>query len=894
VSVKLTLQTLSDWIMDSAKAAKGAADLTVESGLLRESLQDLSEVGGLVGAVFKLGSRAIPDPTPEQRIAARLHRALVIALDRELKDNPDLVSRGTWRNYIGTQLPAVATSKLSIQFTWLSIFGSRGRTPGRSWPIIGELADLGRIWIADMMVLDGHYTAEKVQPTADDVRGRIHEALTREIDSLLTEPVILQAINESQPRVTRDALDLLAQELTTLSRYRLFGEIPQDTVYISPTVKVTDLRNDRREIDWSNLEARGGGEEILFQAIRDGHPRLFVLEGEMGVGKSCLMRLLSSRLADQYRSDRRQAPIYIRWRDVYENPDLGKAIADQLFAAFGLPLHDLPDQSDIIYLVDGFDEMSSHQEGYVTQCFDRLAKFIQRRCSVVVAMRSTVITPSLRLAWENREAVAVQVQHFNSSDVDIWAKKWCAQTGAETVTGERLRSLGGDAVATNPLLLYMLAKYVHPLARSQDGSLTRTAIFRVFVDETIRGKLRTSQEQFPFTVPEREYRTLLQEIAYLSSWPKHAPKCPARLVRERIKGSFLSDLNFLDIRTAFVLHFFEPGDASGNEFEFQPEGFRQYLLAEWCVRAQLDALRDERRPSHPFARSRDQALQALAQFPLKEEERFLLNEIYEDLGRESLCDENAAQERLRIFGVSDDFLHPASAMVKRLYERARDDAEDPPSWNWEDEKVGIPEGQEIAPGLNDLRLLCNYWDQCMLAALGLYRGVHSCGGIPTVRQIEARAICSFLRTLQVVRGFSWSVPIELANLALPNSDFSNIGFFLANLAQVNLSGSNLTRVVLKLANLPAANLADAKLSMADMERARLRGANLTRANLRRAVLNRADLRDADLTGADLSNADLTDADLTDANLTNADLMGATVSEEQLRVSRGQIRRMPSG
>jgi hypothetical protein len=103
----------------------------------------------------------------------------------------------------------------------------------------------------------------------------------------------------------------------------------------------------------------------------------------------------------------------------------------------------------------------------------------------------------------------------------------------------------------------MLAKYVEPVARVVEKGLTRTEVFRIFVDETIRGKLRTSREDLPIQFDARGYRMLLQEIAYLASWPKHAPKCPVRLVRERITESIFKELNFQDIRTAFVLHFFE-------------------------------------------------------------------------------------------------------------------------------------------------------------------------------------------------------------------------------------------------------------------------------------------------------------------------------------------------
>src|SRR5262245_58313490 len=105
----------------------------------------------------------------------------------------------------------------------------------------------------------------------------------------------------------------------------------------------------------------------------------------------------------------------------------------------------------------------------------------------------------------------------------------------------------------------MLARYVLPKAAG-GGSLSRTEVFRFFVEETIQGKLRASSEAFPFP-PESasQYRLLLQEMAYLASWPNANGKCSERALRERLQGEPIKVLNFEGVRTAFVLHFFDPG-----------------------------------------------------------------------------------------------------------------------------------------------------------------------------------------------------------------------------------------------------------------------------------------------------------------------------------------------
>lgn len=931
MSVKLQLQSLADWIKESSAAAKGASELVLESSFLQEGLKSLGDLGGLTGALFKLGAKAIPDPTPEQRIASRLFKTFLTAMDREFKEHP--IKPTIWRRYLRDRLPEVTTQKLSGEFTWMNIFGSQGPKPGRSWHVVGQLSDLGRTWVAHMATDEGR-PPEVVQQLADDVRGRIHEALAKEVDKLQADPVIQNAMTEALSRVGREALDYLAQALTTLKKYRLFGEMSQDAVYISPLMTITDFQKPQREQELRWEEGELSSEKFLFEAIREKHPRLVVLEGEMGVGKSCLMRVLGSQFAEQFRRDRRHAPLYVRWGDVYAEPDLGQAISSQISNEYRLPLRDLHEQDDLVYLIDGFDEMRSHHESYVEECFNRLIKLFRGSCSVVVSMRSTVITPKLRRTCRAEGALYVQVREFGELSVDAWAKKWSDITGKE-VTGEDLRALCSkpDAgIIGNPLLLYMLAKYVLA-APSKRGGVTRADLFRTFVEKTIQGKLRTRredivEEDFPFHFSEQDYRMLLQEIAWMASWPTHAPRCPARLVRDRIPESFLRDLKFQDIRTAFVLHFFEPGNHDGNEFEFQPDGFRQYLLAEWCMRTQFEALRESHASylGHPL--SKEHSINALAQISLKQEERSLLNEVYEELGR--LYRENEADltSRLAEVGVQVYGKQPSSDLLRLLYSRVRSEAEEPSDRMWKDEEVGIYGGEELPRGLESLRLIFNFWDQCMIATLALFR---SLGRDPSKEQVfqNPGVLGRFLRTLHVVRGIQRQAPLNLSHCCLVNFDLERVLMTACNLeganltgavvSEADLTGANLRRACLVRADLRStvligANFIDAdlteakliggKLSNARLFRANLKGADLEGANLVRADLRGATLRDVNLVGAklagadlrtaDLSNARLDRADLREAYLNGADLNGATLPNDYLRTILGRPRRLPDG
>jgi uncharacterized protein YjbI with pentapeptide repeats len=104
----------------------------------------------------------------------------------------------------------------------------------------------------------------------------------------------------------------------------------------------------------------------------------------------------------------------------------------------------------------------------------------------------------------------------------------------------------------------------------------------------------------------------------------------------------------------------------------------------------------------------------------------------------------------------------------------------------------------------------------------------------------------------------------------------------ADLTAADLSGCRLTRADLSDVDLSGANLSGTRLREADLSGARLNGADLRDADLRGAKMRgvRAawvDFREADLSGADLSEANLSDATLSGVRLPGVRLQGAQAS-----------------
>ena len=192
-------RTLFDLVTNSAQAAAGSVVLKFESQHLLDTASQLSDIGGGVGSIFRLAVKMIPEPTAEQRVASQLHQGFLKALDKELARKPGLVSERAWKQYARGNIRHAADERLGKKFTWLSLFGRRSVRRGHHWPIINELADLGRIWLAEAAAeeigLIGPTSSSNLQRDADEARGRIYGELRKTMEEILNDPRIQRVID---------------------------------------------------------------------------------------------------------------------------------------------------------------------------------------------------------------------------------------------------------------------------------------------------------------------------------------------------------------------------------------------------------------------------------------------------------------------------------------------------------------------------------------------------------------------------------------------------------------------------------------------------------------------------------------------------------------------------
>lgn len=112
-----------------------------------------------------------------------------------------------------------------------------------------------------------------------------------------------------------------------------------------------------------------------------------------------------------------------------------------------------------------------------------------------------------------------------------------------------------------------------------------------------------------------------------------------------------------------------------------------------------------------------------------------------------------------------------------------------------------------------------------------------------------------------VKGRRDFADLDLNNLNLQRSHWSNVNFYQSRLSHTSFEAADLTEANFGRARLTYGNFRNAKLVKAYLSNANLEGADLRGANLTGACLNRANLRGVNLCGANLTAAIVSDEQL---------------------------------
>jgi hypothetical protein len=788
-------QRLSDWL---AKAGMSSMNDAESSG--RRS----AAAFGSAQAIIRLAMADISQLPIEDKMTATLARVFLETLNRQC------LSLGL--SALDQEAPAQELQRwcrdgeafFRPQFTWLPLLNPYPHV--RDWTLLHAFADLGRLWILIAPGLEDSGADRNI--TAAQVRHRTFLALEEEIRRMAAEPDVRSAL--AWHSAGKDPWRLLAVEAATLGDCRLPEGVPQSAIYVEPTLQIFDADGTKR-IDWNTVPAILGT-ELLCRVIQ-GEPRLIVVMAEAAAGKSCLLRELAARCA----VDSALHPVFSRWSDAIRGPEVLRTAVAAFENRYSLTFADLFTRRDLSFFFDGLDESVDQSEAELTACVVRLADIpISRQCPVIASVRAEIVSEVTMRALVQRKALVCRIPGLTTAEKELIERKRRQYLSAELTDDSAGSSSAG--------LSSGVSAHIRTALSMNWTSDSRVRKLRAFVSEAVAAVGPHSTETVVAV------RHLIQEIAREASRPDCFPR--ARM----------TDLRKISNWDRFAFNqlpaFIRPSAFEG-EVEFQSSLLRQYLLAELCMRKQLES-----------AQSADQdAVNTLAQCAVRELERRLLDDLYQELA--SLAKNNDPQ--LAVFlnelGLSQGADYWA-AKIRHVYEVIRLQAE----WPQAVPSVSSPPTTGLPPGLQPLRQLVNVWDHALLATFGLYRGLGNDPQTVHIFQANPVALAGYFRVRDAVSGHSWSSQFNLSRLGLAGLQARRASFYGDDISHTNLRGADLTAAIFNSANLSHADFRDAEISRVDFTHANLGQCKMTGTRMYKTVLLDARLTGADLTGVNLSRA----------------------------------------
>ena len=271
---------------------------------------------------------------------------------------------------------------------------------------------------------------------------------------------------EKAPRVR----ELLAARISSFRREHVFGRqaggsevayLPLEDLYVEPRAKVVKERRGQ-------VEEPDARPVLTFveQLLQLPSTRGLIVQADFGRGKSMTARTLAYRCAESYLRDAVTPssavpfPIFARCSDTLRSRDLtleGTAQRAQSALLRGvdksaLPRVDLAGQA-YLFLLDGLDEVQL-SESEAQELFDALLD--ANGSKFVVFGRPGAIPSSVA---EREGIVRIELQDFDSSQVEQWLERWMALHGeGDRPKLEELEAKNLLELCATPVLLFMVAQ----------------------------------------------------------------------------------------------------------------------------------------------------------------------------------------------------------------------------------------------------------------------------------------------------------------------------------------------------------------------------------------------------------------------------------------------------
>ncbi|MEH1030148.1 AAA family ATPase [Micromonospora profundi] len=220
-----------------------------------------------------------------------------------------------------------------------------------------------------------------------------------------------------------------------------------------------------------------------------------VLLGHPGAGKSLLTEVLAARLPAQ---------LFTTVRVPLRNVQADAPVHRQVAAAIELALREeitwrdlcRATRNTVVLLLDGFDELVQAtgvaQSDYLRQVAELQEQEWNSGQPVLVIVTSrTLVMDRTRIP---DGTLLVRLEPLDDGQVNRWAETWnWANPSARPLSADEL--LRHDTLARQPLLLLMLAVYVHEHGSLSDDNLSRAELYRRLLDTFIYRQVRDKAKE---------------------------------------------------------------------------------------------------------------------------------------------------------------------------------------------------------------------------------------------------------------------------------------------------------------------------------------------------------------------------------------------------------------
>lgn len=772
----------------------------------------------------------------------------------------------------------------------------------------------------------------KVGKAAGSIPAAIEKAIQKATDNF---------IDRARTAGPKEAWKDYRDYLVDLTKREIFGsDFGIEDLYVMPAFSYyrAGRRSPTRRAAEETLQLTPRLNLPLFlgQLIsnRTSRDNLIFIFGDPGIGKTSFSKMFAAGLARSASFH----PIFIPLQNIDPTADLLKEVETFLE---GTQLRDavrsLPSCSNVVFILDAFDELAQATRERMGDFFRRLERFshdqVYRNAAVIATGRHTLFSENDVLIPANTHVVTLQP--FDKPQIAEWSGRWNQLTGQSfdgTAFWKDEKEHRGDLheIATQPLLLYLLAKLEEEGQRIDPRSeaTSRSEIYRHIVQWCCdrHEELRQSQALSGVTLTRAQMRRFLRVAGFatlaLGSRNVHIEQLQGMLERAGLAAEAVQRRENYEAQQTFLsMAFREVGQSS---WEFKHKSFGEYLAAEHIGEAVGRTINEKEDPDVP----------GQCQWEMKDDE---VAALWADLfARNSLTPEVQGYLE-RMLGSWTQFVRgePAadpSAGLRKLLERcgmmyarfvrerdmeqltaiARDARIEPTralanlgsatlmlgtycarALSTEQQPVYFELEQLVPDGwwkmLHSLIQHLDFSNYVLLRRMfhgaslnsdeGLSFPSSNCPGLllPYVRLNKVRQLKSKYKDFPILLDLTGS---RFYRGDLSYTDLSNVVLTATDFYYANLQGAVLRTA--PQASFHRTNLAEADMRECYLQLANFFGANLIRANLQAASLTEVRFWQTNLSEANLEHANLREASLFYANLRMAVLRSADLRRADLR------------